>query len=176
LAIQAICLEDEGSPWRDGRSGQHLVCGSFPAGLGMLGRPVVVADFGNPAEKSEEIRDFLTGKILLRHFSEGIREDRFRMFEASLDAVLSKPGVGSSQVRGVVATEPQDRVAIIAVVLFKSFFPRDNSRIKLIDVRQIIELLMAVNSEYEKNEHRNDSPCPKNPFGNFVTHSNSPSR
>ena len=83
----------------------------------------MVIDFRHPAQIRHEVRDLLLGKVLLGHFPERSGKDNLGFLQSSADCILSKLGIGTSKIGGIVGAESDDRVTVVAVVTLKGTFP-----------------------------------------------------
>ena len=115
-----------------------------------MGRPVAVLDLRGPAEERDDVVDLRGRNPLLRHLAVRSREDQLRPREAIADRLLADSRVRPGEVGRVIAAEPEDGVAVVAVVPLECALARHDVLIELVGVRERVEVPVRVDGEREE--------------------------
>src|SRR3990172_3229382 len=163
----APALEDRGAGRETRRGDHHLLTTGEALGT-VLGRPVVVVYLTHPGEEGDQPVDLTLREALVGHLAPRRGKSLFRARHPEPEALCPDAPDHLGEIRGIVPAEPQDRVAVIAVVLLKDPLPRDHLRGQLVRVRQHLDLTMRVPGEPQEQQRGRDGPDNKDPKSDFL--------
>ena len=96
-----------------------------------------------------------------QHQQDPVGEGHVRLLQPPSNRVLPQSRVDPRQIGRVVATETEDRVSIVAVVLFEGLFARVDLLVQPIGMGQGVELSMRIDRQREKQDQRDQRAEPR---------------
>jgi hypothetical protein len=130
----------------------------------------VVVDVRDPAQERDDVLDLLRREVLLRHLPVRRGEDHLRRLEPPADGVLPQAAVRAGEVRRVVGAEPEDGVAVVAVVPLEGALPGDHVVVEGVGVRERAEAPVRLDRHREEHRERRERAGPEDPLRQPVGH------
>src|SRR5574340_990203 len=146
---------------RSGAQPQGYSAPRCRAVFAVLWRPVVVLDRTRPLEEGHQLIELRLTQVLSRHFAPGGKA--LRIAEHGFDPLRAPTPVCLRQIRPVIRTEPQNGVAVIAVVLVPDAFAGDDRIIELVDVRQHRDLPVRIERQSQEEQQGAARPQVEDP-------------